>query len=247
MRAGNAGQPAAAADHVEPGPAAVETSGQRGAKAPCLPIEARAQFFFRGDHHLRGSRGRRRANIRDEIGDREIRLVTDGGDDRYGAPDDGARNRLLVEGPQVLSRSTATPDDHDVDAGHAADGPDGIGDLSRCAFALHPRRPDDEVDVGMAAGEDLDDIAERRSGERRDDADLRRQRRQRPLARKIEEALGLELLLQLLERQLQRAETLRLKVVAEQLILALRLVDGQPPARHHAQSVFGLELQIAHG
>ena len=107
--------------------------------------------------------------------------------------------------------------------------------------------PDDEVDIGMAAGEDLDDVAQRRAVERGHDADFRRQRRQRPLARRLEEALGLEFLLQLLERQLQRAESLRLQVVAEQLILALRLVDAEPAARDHAQPVFGLELQVAHG
>ena len=99
----------------------------------------------------------------------------------------------------------------------------------------------------MAAGEDLDDVAERCAVERRHDPDFGRQRRQRPLARRVEEALGLELLLQLLERQLQRAEALGLEVVAEDLILALRLVDADPAARDHAQSVFGLELQVAHG
>ena len=87
---------------------------------------------------------------------------------------------------------------------------------------------------------------ERRAVERRHDADLARERGQRPLARRIEQAFGLQLLLELLEGQLQRAEALRLQVVAEQLILALRLVDRQPAARDDVQAILGLELQIAH-
>ena len=53
------------------------------------------------------------------------------------------------------------------------------------------------------------------------------QRRQRPLARRVEQPLGLQPLLQLLERELQRAETVRLHVLADELVLALRLVDAE--------------------
>ncbi len=65
-----------------------------------------------------------------------------------------------LNGHEVLGRSAAASDDDDVHAGHAADGADGVGDLGGGALALHPRRPDDEVGVGMAAGEDLDDVAQ---------------------------------------------------------------------------------------
>ncbi len=161
--------------------------------------------------------------------------MSDRGHDRHGTAGNRPCHRLLVEGHEILGRSAAAPDDDDLDAGYAGDGADGVGDLGGGAFALHPRRPDDEVGVGMAAGEDLDDVAERRTIERRDDPDLGRQRRQRPFASRVEEAFGLELLLQLLERQLQRAEALGLEVVAEDLVLALGLVDadagrGRSPA-----------------
>ena len=79
-------------------------------------------------------------------------------------------------------------------------------DLERGAFALHARRADHEVRVGIAAPQHLDDVAQRRAVERGDDADLARQRRQRPLARCVEQALGGEPLLELLEGELQRAE-----------------------------------------
>ena len=60
---------------------------------------------------------------------------------------------------------------------------------------------------------------------------FRRQRRQRPLARRLEQPLGLQPLLQLLECELQRAEAVRLQVIADDLVLALRLVDAEPAAR----------------
>ncbi len=68
---------------------------------------------------------------------------------------------------------------------------------------------------------------------------------QRPLARLLEQALGGELLLELLERELQRAQPMRLHVLADELILALRVVDADAAAHDDVQSVFGLELQIA--
>ena len=66
---------------------------------------------------------------------------------------------------------------------------------------------------------------------------LPRQRGQRALACGIEQAFGLQLLLQLLERQLQRAEAARLQVLALQLVLALRLVDAEPAAGDDVQAV----------
>ena len=55
-----------------------------------------------------------------------------------------------------------------------------------------------------------------------------------------------EFLLELFERLLQRAEPLRLEVLADDLIFALRVVDADLAARHHLESVLGLELQVAH-
>ena len=44
----------------------------------------------------------------------------------------------------------------------------------------------------------------------------------------LEQALRVELLLQLLERELQRAKAVRLDVLALELIFALRLIDAKP-------------------
>ena len=99
--------------------------------------------------------------------------------------------------------------------------------------------------VRVAATKHLDDVAHRGAVERGDDADLARQRRQRTLAPWIEESLALQPFLQLIEGQLPRAQALRLQMLADDLILALRVVDGDAPARHHAEAVFDLEAQIA--
>ena len=61
----------------------------------------------------------------------------------------------------------------------------------------------------------------------------------------VEQPFGLQPLLQLLEGELQRAEPVRLEVLADELILALRLVDAEPAARDDVQAVLRLELQVA--
>src|SRR6185312_10514492 len=125
--------------------------------------------------------------------------------------------------------------------------PQSVRDLRRRAFALDLGRPDHDVHVAVPPAQDFQDVANRGAVERRDDADLARQRRQRALLRRIEQALRLQPLLQLLERELERAESLRLEMLADDLILALRLVDGDLPARHDPKAVDRLELEVAQG
>ncbi len=156
---------------------------------------------------------------------------------------DRPRHDLLVERPQVFDRSAAAPDDDDVDAFDAPDVAERAGDVGRGAVALDARRRDDHVRVRIPPAEHLEDVADRRAVERGDDADLARQRRQRPLARRVEQPLGLQALLELLERQLQGAEPLGSMSLADDLVLALRLVDAEAAARDDVQAVLELELQ----
>ena len=58
---------------------------------------------------------------------------------------------------------------------------------------------------------------------------------------------GLQSLLQLLERELQRPDALRLHVLADDLVLALGVVDAETTARYDVQTVLGLETQIVAG
>jgi hypothetical protein len=117
--------------------------------------------------------------------------------------------------------------------------------VERRPLALDARGTNDEMRVGVPPRQHLDDVANRRTVERGDDPDLPRQRRQRPLAGGVEQAFGVKPLLQLIERQLQRAEPLGLEVLADELILAFGLVHRQAPACHHAHAVARLEFQIA--
>ena len=59
----------------------------------------------------------------------------------------------------------------------------------------------------------------------------------------VEQPFGLQPLLQLLERHLQRAEAVRLEVLADDLVFALRLVHAQLSARDHVHAVFGLNFR----
>ena len=190
-----------------------------------------------------GRRRRRRADVGDEIGDRDVGLVADRRDDRHRRGGDRARDDFLVERPEVLDRPAAASDDDDVDARHAADGAQPARDLAGRAFALHARRADHEVRVRVAPPQHLDDVADRGAVERGDDADLARQRRQRPLARGVEQPFGLQPLLQLIEGELQRAEALRLQVLADELIFAFRLVDGDRPRATTRRPSAGLNFR----
>src|SRR5690606_14364524 len=106
---------------------------------------------------------------------------------------------LVIEGPEVLDRSATTADDHDIHAGNATDEVEAAPQVSRSIVTLHPRWPDDDVRVGVAAGQYFQDVAHGRAVERRHDADLPGQRGQRPLAGRIEQAFGLQSFLRLIE------------------------------------------------
>src|SRR3546814_7168370 len=59
----------------------------------------------------------------------------------------------------------------------------------------------------------------------------------------VEQALGLQLRLQLLERAAQRAFAGFLQRIEDQLVVAARLVQRQPPAGQHPHAVARLEPQ----
>ena len=94
-------------------------------------IDARDELVFAGDDHLGGRRWRGRAQVGDEVGDRDVGLVADGGDRRHRAAGDRARDDLLVERPEILDRAAAAADDDDVDAAGPGDGADAARDVER--------------------------------------------------------------------------------------------------------------------
>ena len=166
---------------------------------------------------------------------------------RHRTTRDRSGHDFLVERPEVLDRSPATPDNDDVNTRNAADRGERPGNVERGAVTLDARRPDDDVRIRISAPQHVDDVADGGAVERRHDADLARQCRQRALAVPVEKALGRQALLELVEGQLQRAESLRLEMLADDLILAFRVVHADPAARYHAQPVARRKPQGAQG
>src|SRR5438270_7445689 len=95
------------------------------------------------------------------------------------------------------------------------------------------------------APEDVQYVANGGAGRAGDDGNPLRQHRNRLLARGIEETFVGELLLELLERQLQRAETGRLDGDCVELELALLFVQRQTSADDKLQSVLDAEAEEA--
>src|SRR5687768_2303720 len=118
--------------------------------------------------------------------------------------------------------------------------------LSASAFALDPGGRQHEMRVRISPPQHANDVPQCSAVKRRDDADSAGERRQRTFTCRVEQTLGGQLLLELFECLLQRAETLRLDVLADNLIFAFGVVDADLAARHHLQSVLRLELQVAH-
>ena len=209
------------------------------------PIDPVAEVVLGRDHDLRGCRRRRCAEVGDEVGDGHIALVPDGRNNRHGTARNGTRDALLVECPEVFNRAAAAPDDDDVDAGDTPDRPQPRRNIRSGVVSLHAHRANDEMRVRVAAAEHFDDVANGRAVERRHDADLAGERGERPFARLVEQSFALQPLLQLVERELKSAEPLGLHVLANELVLTLRLVDGDAAARDNGQTIGGLEFQIA--
>ena len=186
---------------------------------------------------LGSTRGRRRAFVRDEVGNREVHLVAYAAHDGNRAGEDGACDRLVVEGPQVLERAAAARDDQHVAVPARGREAQGLLDLARRGFALHGDRVDQHRDRREAPAQDVQYVAQRRAGRRGDDADPSRQSRQRLLVAAVEEPFGAESRLEFLETSPQQAFPRFLEVLDDDLEFAPRLVEADPAARENVRSV----------
>ena len=79
---------------------------------------------------------------------------------------------------------------------------------------------------------------------RRDQADPGWKLGNRAFARRVEQALGRELALQLLERELERAVSLRLDQLDHKLIFPARFEDVDAPSRQDRHTVLRLEFYV---
>ena len=95
----------------------------------------------------------------------------------------------------------------------------------------------------MAPADDVEEIVNDGASGRRDDADAAREGRQVTFAGGVEEPLLLQLLLQLLECELQRACAYRLQRLGDELQLAALFVYGDAATHQDAQSSLGAKAE----
>ena len=67
-----------------------------------------------GDGDLGGGRRSWGPHVGDPIGDGEVGLMADGGNDRDARFEDRFRDDLLIEGPEILDAPSAPPHDQDI-------------------------------------------------------------------------------------------------------------------------------------
>ena len=92
--------------------------------------ETRAEIAELAEHlaavrdRLLGGRGRRRrAEVGDEVGERDVGLVADGGDGRHSHRGERAADRLGVERREVFPAPAAAPDDAELHVGDSVHQP----------------------------------------------------------------------------------------------------------------------------
>src|SRR6185437_16507614 len=65
-------------------------------------------------NNLRGGAGRGGSDVGDKIADRKIDFMADGGNHRQVGIEEGARNYLLVKGPQIFEAAAAASDEDQI-------------------------------------------------------------------------------------------------------------------------------------
>ena len=226
----------------EPAAAILDRAAAAAMHARAEIAGQRLQFGQHRGGHLRSGGGSRRTAIGDEVDERGVGLVADGADQRDRALDDRAGQRLVVERPEVLDRAAAAGHDQDVGPGQGAAGGQGIeaadggGDLRGRRIALHHHRPDHHA-AGPAVADAVQDVADHRPGWAGDDADHRGHGRERPLARRVEQALGAQPGLQPLELRQERADAGGLHGLDDDLVAGAGGVAGDLAGDDHLQAL----------
>src|SRR5215472_1742532 len=160
-------------------------------------------------------------------------------------PRDCPSDGLFVKGPEVFKRSTATGQNQHFRGFAAIEIVKGSRNLTCRALSLDLHGIELHVNIGKAALEDPQNVANRGTCGGGDDADAARQNRQRLFAPFVEEAFFLQLAFKLLEGDLERAKTYRLDVADVDLIFAARFIDAEGATHGDVQAILGAEFQPA--
>jgi len=206
-------------------------------------VDAIGDVVKRGGHQLGSSGGRRRTQVGDKIGDGEVSLVADGGDDGKLGSGDGFGKKFGVEGCEVFERAAAASDDDKVGVAGAIEICNAGGDFGCSGFSLDKRGIDENVKARVATIDDVEKVADDGAGGRGDDADAVRECGERLFANGIEEAARFEALFELFEGDLQGAGADGLEEFGNELHLTALFVDGNFAAKQDVQAVGGTEAQ----
>ena len=205
-------------------------------------------LHFRGCAQLGRRRWRGRAQVGHEIGQCEVRLMSDAAHHGHRGLRDGAYQHRVVERPQVFQRTASAHEQQHL--AFTGFGMPPVSGLQRGAQfgwrlrALHGRRVDDHRDVGHPPLQRGDHIAQGRRAQRRDDTDAARLHGQRTFAGLLEQALGLQLGLELEELLEQRALSCRLQRLDNELQIATSTVDIKLATRLDQLTIAGGKTQL---
>src|SRR4051812_2660647 len=108
-------------------------------------------------------------------------------------------------------------------------------------FALHAHRDDNHAGDRPASGEQLQHVADGRTGRAGDESNRPRVRWQALLAARVEVALRLQFLAELLQGEFESPDAFGLNLFDGKLVFAMRRIDRQPAARDHLHAVARLK------
>jgi hypothetical protein len=183
------------------------------------------------------------AQIGNEISDGEVRFVSNRGD--YGDGGVGYRSRedLGIKRGKVLGRAATAGKDNCIHRLHAIEMKNAGGEFSGCLLALHRCRVKQYVEASVAAADDVEEVVNNGARGRCDDTDAAGEGREGAFAVRVEEAFFLQLLFQLLKRELQRAGPDGFERLSDELKLTAFLIDRDAATRQDVQRSLGTKAQ----
>ena len=201
-------------------------------RSSCLPLVSVVDPLARG------------AKIGDVVGNRHVRLVPDGGNDRDLGIINGPGHALVVERPEILHRAAAAAGNDEVRDLIAVGIADRARDLRRGLRALHAYRQELDLGQRIPLAENAEHIHDRRACGRCDDGDRMWVSGQRLFVRRVKQALPGELFLQLLERDIQIARAVCRQRTAIELVRAVAREDADAAEGDDLHAVFRAKAKL---
>jgi hypothetical protein len=221
-----------------------DLTGECAAHAGLDELQSGEEFVAVGRDELGAGRGGWRAQVGDEVRDGEVGLVADRRHRGNRTGRDRARHGLEVEGPEILEGASAAGQQDHVGVELAHPGKR-VEHLALGGLALDRHRQQHHVERRKPAGDDVQHVAQGGAAGGRNDRKPAWQIGQGTLALGIEQAFPGEPVLQRFERGTQGAGPGGFQVLGDELEIAARLVEAEPPAHQHAVAIPRLGTQRA--